>query len=131
MTGVLYASLTIFIHLHSIIVNQHIQSFHLFVLCANILGVGYCFSGNSFLQSSQVTGRIYSNFTNATGKQQVNSMHHDLQATDEIQYLQLTISIMKHREESVMKYGLEVASKCSVTGLLRDLIITVLNTFNA
>lgn len=58
-------------------------------------------------------------------------MHHDLQAAGEIQYLQLTLSIKKHREESVMKYGLEVASKCSVTGLLRDLIITVLNTFNA
>lgn len=58
-------------------------------------------------------------------------MHHDLQAADEIQYLQLTISIKNHRKESVMKYGLEVPSKCSVTGLLCDLIITVLNTFNA
>ena len=58
-------------------------------------------------------------------------MHHDLQAADEIQYLQLTISIKNHREESVMKHGLEVQSKCSVTGLLCDLIITVLNASNA
>lgn len=45
-------------------------------------------------------------------------MHHHLQAADEIQYLQLTINTKNHRGESVMKYGFEVASKCSVTCLL-------------
>lgn len=39
-------------------------------------------------------------------------MHHDLQAGEEIQHLQLIISIKNHREESVMKHFLEVASKC-------------------
>lgn len=44
-------------------------------------------------------------------------MHHDLQAVEEIQYLQSTISIKNHREESVMKHcpGVQVNV---VTGLL-------------
>lgn len=50
LTQVLYTFLTNFIYLHSIIVNQHIQSFNLSVLCANILGVAY-YSGNSSLQA--------------------------------------------------------------------------------
>lgn len=39
-------------------------------------------------------------------------MHHDLEAIEEIQYLQLTISIKNHRQESVMKHCPGVASKC-------------------
>lgn len=39
-------------------------------------------------------------------------MHHDLQAAEEVQYLQLTISIKNHTEESVMKHCLGIASKC-------------------
>lgn len=90
----------------------------------------YCFSGNSPLQTIFKDNRknlqqFYKCNWQAAGK------YRDLQAADEIQYLQLTISIKNHREESVMKYGLEVASKYSATGLLCDLIITVLNTFNA
>lgn len=57
-------------------------------------------------------------------------MHYVLQAAREIQYLQLTISMKNHREGSVIKQGLEVTSKCSVTGLLCDFITTVLNTSN-
>lgn len=51
LTHVLYTFLTIFIHLHSIIVNWHIQSLHLFILRANILEAVYYFSGKSFLQT--------------------------------------------------------------------------------
>lgn len=83
------------------------------------------------LLSTNYLHREQGEFTNATGKLRVNAMHHDLQAADEVEYLQLTISIKNHREESVMKYGIEVSSRCSVTGLLHDLIITTLNTSNA
>lgn len=44
-------------------------------------------------------------------------MHHDLQAVEEIQYLQSTISIKNHREESVMRHCLGVQVNV-VTGLL-------------
>lgn len=50
-----------------------------------------------FYKSKQVAGKF---------------MHHDLQAAEEIQYLQLIVSFKNHREESAMKHCLGVASKC-------------------
>lgn len=66
-----------------------------------------CLTGNRenlqlFYKSKQAVGKL---------------MHHDLQAVEEIQYLQSTISIKNHREESVMRHCLGVQVNV-VTGLL-------------
>lgn len=60
-----------------------------------------CLTGNGedlqqFYKSKQAAGKF---------------MHHDLQAAEEIQYLQLTISIKNHREDSAMKHCFGVPSK--------------------
>lgn len=76
-------------------------------------GVEYCFSSNSSpLTVLQVTGRIYNNFTNPS-KQQVNSCIIIYRLGRKFSSSQLTISFKNHREESVMKHCLGVASKCS------------------
>lgn len=61
-----------------------------------------CLTGNredlqQFYKSKQAVGKF---------------MHYDLQAAEEIQYLQLIISFKNRREESAMKHCLGVASKC-------------------